>query len=195
MAEALRNESFVQVPLNLSDEAAVRRCLNEIVIAIDLIKGNRADDPYVSQSELDEEVINLDTLNTDIESLEERMNNAEDDINSSNVNVEEIQQQLSELQYTLEHLPLDATYNDFDNAVWGMLRGNGQFSALGSAMTNPPFAVVAGTTYTVYANSIQTTGGGVVQRVLMEETGVDLRLFYRTGDTFATAVSNGWVEK
>lgn len=195
MADTLSNESFAQVPLDIADTDALKRFLNSVVIEIDLITGRRADDPYVRESELDEEVVNLDTLNLAIQALLERLADVEDDVNQESTNIEDIEAQLEELQYAIEHRPLDSSYYDFNNAAWGTLRGNGQFSTTGASMTNPPFVVVGGTTYTVYVDSITTTGGGVVQRVLMEETGVDLRLFYRTGDTFATAVSNGWVEK
>lgn len=85
-----------------------------------------------------------------------------------------------------------ATYSDFNAAAWATLEGNSQFTELGSNLVNAPFVPVPATTYTFYIESALTVGGGVVQRVLTEIPGVSLTAHYRTGDTFAVALTNGW---
>jgi len=188
------NESFAQVPLDMEDTDAVQKFLRKVVEEIDLITGARAQDPYVSTSELEDSTVSLTTVNTAIATTNETVTALDSRVEDNELTLEDNQPIIDDVQFTVTHRALDTSYNDFDDAVWGTLKAKGQFSALGSAMTNPPFAVTAGTTYIVYVDSALTTGGGVTQRVMMEDTGVDLKVFYRTGDTFASAVANGWTQ-
>lgn len=188
------NESFAQVPLDLTKEDPLRRILQKIVEEVDLILGNRADDPYVAESELAGERVSLTSLSESITSLNETLSALDSRVEDTELENEEQQAIIDDVQYTVTHRTLDTAYNDFDDASWGTLKGRGQFTALGSAMTNPPYAVTAGTTYIVYAESALTLGGGVVQTVYIEDTGTGLRIFVRTGDSFAQAVTNGWKE-
>lgn len=191
----MSNESFTQVPLDIEDTDALRRHLQKVVEEIDLILGNRADDPYVKESELAEApTVSLVTVDTAIVILTEVVNNLIDSVTQNEADITDNTAIIDDVQFTVVHKALSATYNDFDDVVWGALKGKGQFSALGSAMTNPPFVVTGGTTYIVYIESALTTGGGVTQRVMMEDTGVDLKVFYRTGDSFAIALTNGWTQ-
>lgn len=191
----MSNESFAQVPLDLTNADALRRFLQKVVEEVDVITGRRAADLYVKTSEVEEaEVVSLTELSNTITEIEKILAVNATNIATNESDIATLQADVDALQFITTHAALTATYNDFDNAVWGTLKGKGQFSALGSAMTNPPFAVTAGTTYLVYADSATTTGGGVTQRVMMEDTGVDLKVFYRTGDSFAQAVTNGWTQ-
>ena len=190
----MTNESFASVPVDVTDEIALRRFLQRVVEQVDIITGSRAADPYVKTSEVTDDTVSLDSLNSSVVDLTKAVEDNADDIAE---NVDDIAANTvitAETQYSILHLALGTSYNDFDHADWSSLKGKGQFSALGSAMTNPPFAVTAGTTYIVYIDSALTAGGGVTQRVMMEDTGVDLKVFYRTGNSWATAKTNGWTQ-
>lgn len=190
----MANQSFAQVPVNLSDPVALKRLLDKIVIEIDLITGRRAGDPYVKSSDVTEEVVSLDSLNAAVQELISRLNTFEDANTSTSSAIEELSSAISQLVYSQEFLDLDATYADFNASDWGTLKGKGTFSALGSTTSNAPYALTAGTTYNFYADSAITSGGGVAQQVWIEEAGVGLRVFCRTGTTFANALTNGWTE-
>lgn len=190
----MANESFVQVPLDVTDADGLQKFLRKVVEEIDFIKGSRAQDPYVRESELEGERVNLTTVNEGITTLTEIINTLDGRVEENELSIEDIQPVVDDTQFTVIHRALDTTFNDFDNTVWSTIKGKGQFSALGSAMTDPPFVVTPATTYIVYVDSALTTGGGVTQRVMMEDTGVDLKVFYRTGDSFAVAVTNGWTQ-
>lgn len=190
----MSNESFAQVPLDLEEEDALRRILQKVVEEVDLILGNRADDPYVAESDLEGERVSLTSLNNSVTALRDSLETLDGRVEENEKQNEEQQDILDDVQYTVTLRALGTSFNDFDDASWGTLKGKGQFTALGSAMTNPPYAVTAGTTYIVYADSATTTGGGVLQTTYIEDTGVGLRIFVRTGDSFAQAVTNGWKE-
>jgi len=192
------NESFIQIPTDLTDNAVLYRTIAKIVEEIDIIAGNRADDGYVSQSQLagtsTTTAVSLTSLSTSINEINNTLASLTAQTEENATNIANLQTSVDALQFVLQYNTLDTAYNDFDNAVWGTLKGAGQFSALGSAMTNPPFVVTPATLYIVYAYSITTTGGGVVQIVHMEDTGTDVKTFVRTGDSFAQAVTNGWAQ-
>ena len=191
----MSNQSFAQVPLDIEEPDALRKFLQKLVEEIDFIEGNRAADPYVKESQLTATpTVNLTSVTAAATALSLTVDGVIDDVVANTSEIADIQVVINDVQYTVTHQALDPTYNDFDNAAWGNLKGKGQFSALGSAMTAPPFVVTGGTTYIVYIDSALTTGGGVTQRVMMEDTGVDLKVFYRTGDSFAVAVTNGWTQ-
>ena len=191
----MSNQSFAQVPLNIEESDALRKFLQKVVEEIDVIQGGRGGDAYVKESEIVETAtVSLTSVNAELVEQAGTISTMQDDISDNESSIADNTAIIDDVQYTVTHRALSTTYNDFDDAVWGLLKGKGQFSALGSAMTSPPFVVTGGTTYITYVDSALTTGGGVVQTVMMEDTGVDVKVFVRTGDSFAVAVTNGWAQ-
>ena len=84
-------------------------------------------------------------------------------------------------------------YRDFNSNIWSTAKGHLVFTCLGSETTNPPVALISGSTYTFYVQAI-TTSTGVMQKVIVEDEGVSLRVFYRSGSTLAIAISSGWTQ-
>ena len=84
-------------------------------------------------------------------------------------------------------------YRDFNSNIWSTAKGHLVFTCLGSEATNPPVALTSGSTYTFYVQAI-TTSTGVMQKVIVEDEGVSLRVFYRSGSTLAIAISSGWTQ-
>lgn len=156
-------------PIDLADSESAKRLLIDLSSSLGLVI-----------AEADVEVTSLSSLQASINELNEVAIVNED----SPTLVE---------SDTLKHKALaPSVYKDFNNAAWGTLKGNGQFTELGSNLVNTPFTPVGGTQYIFYIESNRTLGGGVVQRLLTEISGVSLTAHYRTGNTFALAVSNGW---
>lgn len=180
------------IPNDITNPNSLKNFLVRLTKTVDSIIGDVNTLEQVVPAEAAEPV-SLATLSATTTELREDLDDLTERVDTLESNQSTLTGKVDALDFALIHEALGTLYNDFNDAAWGLLSGNGQFTALGSAMTNPPFAVVAGTTYTVYIESYQTADGGVVQRVLMEETGVTLTAHYRTGDSFAVAVTNGWI--
>jgi len=97
-------------------------------------------------------------------------------------------------------LPI-ATYGNLSAAAWGTLQSNTYLLfGTGAQLLNTPFTLVAGSTY--YLQVRHVIGGAGVSiyhdQISLASTddasNIDLRrLFVRTGNTFANAISGGWV--
>ena len=191
----MSNQSFVQIPTDLTDEVNLRRLLTRMVEQIDTILGNRAESPFVLESEQADDAQDLLTIAEEVDSLSETVIEQGKDIDSLEDDVDTLQTNFDTVQYTITHQALGTVYHDFNDAAWASLQGHGQFNANGSAISNAPYTLTGASNYNVFAHSITTTGGGIVQRVVIEDvTAGSIRIFYRAGDTFATAQSNGWKE-
>lgn len=168
--------SFLRVPLDVTDETILKRFFNDVVRKLDEVDNSN------------------ESANAAISAIDLSVSQVTNDLNSTSQIANNANRETKEVRYSTSYQALVNEFRDFNNDAWTFLKGKGQFSCLGSEMTNPPYAVTAGTTYIVYADNAITLGGGVATRVMIEETGVGLRVFYRTGDTFATALTNGWKE-
>lgn len=167
----MTTELFAQVPTDLSDLVALKLFLQRTLEQIDSVSS--------TQINLTEEVATLAGQVVDLESTAETSSEA----------ITELQNEV-----IFNGRTLDASFYDFDETVWGELRGYATFTALGSALTNPPVALTGGTTYIVHIESVTSANGDIMQRVLIEDTGTDLKVFFRTGATFALAITNGWTQ-
>jgi len=172
----------IQVPVNLDDPVLVKRYMQAVVEALGELQG------------LAEDVPNLTEVDAAITSIQDSISELTSTTESTDEALSTTSIFAKDSEFTTGHQELDIVFRDFDSVAWNQLQGKGQFTALGSEMTNAPFAVTGGTTYITYIDSALSLGGGVVQRVLMENTGVDVKCFYRTGNTFALALTNGWTQ-
>ena len=173
--------TLVNLNVDITDEVSLRRVLAAIIEQVDIIVGVRGDAD-----------ITLTSLDKDITAVEEQVIALETSVEELGTTVETNTAELATLANALESVSLGTLFYDFDDTAWGSFRGNGQFSALGSALTNAPFTPTGGTTYTIYVESYGALNSGVIQRILVEDTGTSLVAYYRTGDTFAIALTNGW---
>lgn len=192
----MSNQSFVQIPTDLSDEVVLRRFLTTIVAQIDLISGNRAESPFVLEAEQEDSTQDIVTLADNIDLTNETVETLSKDIDDLEDDVDNLEDDFSSIQYAVTHQSLGAVYRNFNDTAWSSLEGCGQFNDLGSNISNAPYTLTGGSTYNIFAWSATTTGAdGIVQRIVVEDvTAGSIRVFYRAGDTFATAQSNGWLE-
>lgn len=178
----MTNQSIAQVPSDLADDVIVKRFLRTVVEEVDSIKGGAEDLPSLS------------VINDNINALTDTLASLGIDVKASSKVLSTTENTANNSAHATLYQELGIDFRNFNSNAWNELQGKGQIKALGSEFTNPPVVLTAGTTYTVYADSAYTLGGGVTQRVMIEDTGIDLKVFYRTGDTFAVAITNGWTQ-
>ncbi|AUY11167.1 pyocin knob domain-containing protein [Aeromonas sp. ASNIH2] len=97
-------------------------------------------------------------------------------------------------------LPI-ATYGDLSATAWGALPSNTYLLfGTGAQFANTPYTLVAGSTYYLQVRHVIGGSGVAIYHDQLslastdDSANVDLRrLFVRTGGTFASAVSGGWV--
>ena len=191
----MSNQSFVQIPVDLTSEIELRRLLTSIVEQIDLISGNRAQSPFVLESEQVVDDTNIVALSDKLSALALDVNEIVKDINDNTDDVTTLQTDYDSVKFTITHQPLGSIYLDFNDAAWNALQGHGQIEGLGSTFSNPPYVLTGASNYIFYVDSATTVTTGVTQRVIVEDTTAGaLRVFVRAGDTITTLFSNGWLE-
>jgi len=189
----LTNTSFTQVPLSVDEPIALRKHLQKVVEQIDIIEGNRAGDPYVKDSDLP--AVNLSALDTSVTTLSDAVAKIQASLDDITDDIDAIQAITDVTRYTIEYRNLNlSVFYDFNGTAWSTFQGKGQMGTVGSNYVSPPIPLNPLTIYQIYVESARTNGGGITQSVMIEDTGVDLKVFYRTGDTFALALSNGWTQ-
>jgi len=156
----------LQVPLNVDSPKLLRRLLEAVV-------GRLEEDKTSSDTTLLELQSNQSSLVTDLAATTVKASQTD--------------------QNVYQAAELGSLYKDFDSPAWAGLKGNFSFTTLGSETSNPPVTLTGATTYIVYAHCVRTKTG-VVHKVMIENTGTDLRVFYRTGSTFTLAMTNGWTQ-
>lgn len=190
----MSNQSFVQVPTNLTDEIELRRVLTSIVEQIDLISGNRAESPFVLDSEQVQDDTNIIALSDRLKDLTNTVKDLTKDVDDNTVGLSEVESAVDPLSFLTVHQSLTSLYTDFNDDAWFSLNGNGQIAGLGSDFTNPPVALTGTDNYIFYVNVVKTINGGIVQRVVTENvTAASINIHYRAGDTKAITISNGWL--
>jgi uncharacterized coiled-coil protein SlyX len=158
-------------PQDVSNPIALKNFLQRTVEKI----SSQAETSSTTSDEVTNQAEQIAKLQSDVKSLIERVEQLEDAV-------------------IFNGRELDASYYNFNETIWSALRGYYRFSALGSALSNPPVALTGGTTYVIYAHNVTSFVGGIWQIVAIEDTGTNLRVFQRTGDTFAQAITNGWTQ-
>jgi len=66
----MANETFLQIPNDVDDPVVLRRVLTSLVESIDEIRGNRGNDPSVTESQLVSTASNIKDLVEDFNSLD-----------------------------------------------------------------------------------------------------------------------------
>ncbi len=179
--------SSFTIPVDLADQVSLKRLLIDLAATLDVATGVVVEEGTQS----------LVTVQESIDALARTISDVSTAIDENAAAIVTLNEFAIAHQYVLEHEQVDIlTYVDFDAAAWAALRGNSHFNAFGNALVNPPFVPVAGTLYRFFTNSVGTPGGGVVQRLIVQEVtpvlgGTNLS-FYRSGFTFADTIAVGW---
>lgn len=188
------NETLIVVPNALEDTLVLKKFLVRLVEKLDIVLGYRGQDPYITKSSVTstdniiaELPANLEEINTTLSTQDESISELEDSLDSLSSSFNTYQQSQNKTKL------LGATYYDFNNAAYATLGGLYEFTALGSAIINPPAGagLVPATTYTVMISSYTTIGGGAVQEAYI--TSAATKTFHkRAGSTSALLFSLGW---
>jgi len=186
------NESLLPVPSNVAEPLALRKFLVSLIEKLDIILGYRGQDPYVSKKDFLSTAELLTTLPATVKTLQDSDTKQSTDIAKIYTELGSTQDSVSALQQVNNiTVSLVAAYYDFNYTGYGALAGWYEFTALGSAITNPPVALVPATSYTVLIHNCKTSGGGMMQEVYI--TSATTKTYHkRAGGTFALALSLGW---
>lgn len=99
----MANQSLISVPTNVDDPVVLRRFLSRLVEQLDIVVGNRADNAYVTNTDITSEADALtaalneaeNTLRTATEQLEETLSNLSEDFSDTlaqaNVDIRQLQ--------------------------------------------------------------------------------------------------------
>lgn len=187
-------ESKITLPADVSDAVSLRRTLSAIVNELGLITGSKGVDPYVKESELPSNVVTLNSLDASIEEIKKAIKDVEDSVEEATEDFTAIEEKLAKLSNVTEYDQAVVAMLDFNDSSWDGLQGLYQLSDLGENFANPPAPLTTGVTYNVYAQSFVTLGSGVVQEVVIEDTNTtNITVYKRAADSFAQAVTNGWL--
>lgn len=189
-----QNESLIQVPAEFSEPLQLRKFLLQLVERLDIVLGFRGQDPYVTKTDLQSsaEILSnlpsiISTINTDLTEVQKDVT----DLQSAQENISDSFENAQNLSFTTT--PLGVAYNDFNYTGYATLKGYAQFTALGSAITNPPAGagLIGATSYTVLIHSYINSGGGATTEVYI--TSATTKTFHkRAGPTSALYFSLGW---
>jgi hypothetical protein len=191
----MANESIIAVPVDVAEPKVLKRFLTRLIEELDLVLGFRGGDPYVSQSDLVGASTSLLDLAKLVKALTDTLSELNTEVSELAEAVQDNADYISSFDKTLSTVSLSAVYNDFDATNYQALQGRAEFSALGSALTNAPFATVPATTYYCFFNCATTVNGGVVQELVVYDVPSALGVvsYTRVGNTFADALANGFV--
>lgn len=189
-----QNETIIQVPAELNEPIQVRKFLLKLVEKLDIVLGFRGQDPYVTATDLKASAEILANLPSIVKSITTDINEAQKDITTLQSEQENLSDSFeNEQNLSFTTTPLGVAYNDFNYTGYATLKGYSQFTALGSAITNPPAgaSLVGATSYTVLIHSYINSGGGATTEVYI--TSATTKTFHkRAGPTSALYFSLGW---
>jgi len=189
-----QNETLIQVPSELTEPLQLRKFLLQLVERLDIILGFRGQDPYITRTDLQSSAEVLANLPAIISEITSAVTEAQKDISglqSAQENISDSFENAQNLSFTTT--PLGVAYNDFNYTGYATLKGYSQFTALGSAITNPPAGagLVGATSYTFLIHSYINSGGGATTEVYI--TSATTKTFHkRAGPTSALYFSLGW---
>lgn len=178
-------QTIAQLPYNVADVDSLKRFLRELVDNLDEVLGYKGDKKYVQSSDFDEQGLSIGELTDQTKDNTATLDENSKTLSDQTDQLADMSEQLDKLNSMLTTVQLGAVYNDFNNTAWNTLQGRSEFSALGSALSNPPMVVVAGDTYNVYIDSTKTNNS-VWQYVLLDSG--SLNVFMRIG------VNSSWVK-
>lgn len=191
------NETIVAVPANITEPVILKRFLDRLIEKLDIVLGFRGEEGYITGNELAAGLNPaLDTLveiAAAIEVLQAQVAEIEESSEDLTATVSDNTEAISTINTELASTSLGSTYHDFNNSAYATLKGNAEFSTLGSNITNAPYTPVGGETYYNFINAVVTANGGVVQTLrAYSTTTLAPTTYFRIGDDWTTAVSLGW---
>ena len=181
-----RNESIATVPVDVKDPDTLKRFLDRLVERLDIVLGYRGGDPYITEE---------DQVQT-ISELQQLLSELKESIAGFQPAIDEVNQKLSEAETKIAELGKLSSYQntttvDLNSTAWTTGDVYSSFTALGSAILNPPAALIAGSTYKCFVE----VRPEYVQRVIIAEVGVIAAVIDKTraGSTWSELVANAWV--
>lgn len=155
MAE--NSQTIAQVPYDITDDVSMQRFLNQLVERLDIVLGFRGDTTFITDEDLSTQGVNLQNLSGQLSSLSAALATLQETSEQNSEDIEALQESSDSSQYVTETQILDSSYYNFNASVWSTLRGKGEFSASGSAITNPPTTIGSSDSAIVMADSIGTS--------------------------------------
>lgn len=178
----MSNQTIATLPFDLTDPLALKRFLSELVNNLDIVLGYKGGDRYATSKQLQNEASNLSQTVLQIQSSLKQLQELSDSLEDQQERIEDLQLAVEELQMLLKTDSLGSAFHDFNSTSWSTLVGKGEFTAIGSEITNAPFTVDADTNYTVLVDSTKTSTA-VWQEILVNSSDKYVR----------TSVSNNWI--
>ena len=182
-----RNESIATVPVDVKDPDTLKRFLDRLVERLDIVLGYRGGDPYITEEDQVQTISELQQL---------LLSELKEAIAGFQPAIDEISQKLSEAETKITELGKlssyqDTTTVDLNSTAWTTGDVYSSFTALGSAILNPPTALIAGSTYKCFVE----VRPEYVQRVTIAEVGAVAAVIDKTraGSTWSELVANAWV--
>ncbi len=189
-----QNETLIQVPAEITEPLQLRKFLLQLVERLDTILGFRGQDPYITQTDLQSSAEVLSSLPAIIKGINTDIDAAQTDITNLQSEQENLADSFENAQITsFTTTAIGVAYNDFNYTGYATLKGYSQFTALGSAIANPPAGagLVGATSYTVLIHSYLNSGGGATTEVYI--TSATTKTFHkRAGPTSVLYFSLGW---
>ena len=182
-----RNESIATVPVDVKDPDTLKRFLDRLVERLDIVLGYRGGDPYITEEDQVQTISELQQL---------LLSELKEAIAGFQPAIDEVSQKLSEAETKIAELGKLSSYQntatvDLNSTAWTTGDVYSSFTALGSAILNPPATLLAGSTYKCFVE----VRPEYVQRVTIAEVGVIAAVIDKTraGSTWSELIANAWV--
>lgn len=191
----MANESIVAVPLNLENPEVLKRFLRTLVERLDIVLGYRGtgNDAALTRNQLRDTEDTLTSVAKEVVGLTNGVEDNAESIRNNTTAIEVNTKDIKEVEKYWAPQELGADYYDYEFAGWVDLVGNFEFNVDGAAVTNPPYVALGGTMYRNFVHSVSTLNGGIVQRLVVIDSGTNIQAFQRAGNTFAEALAIGWL--
>lgn len=148
----MSRQTIATVPIDTSDDVAMKRFLGELTDNLDRVLGYKGDSTYVNNKD-------LSTTTADIaKKIEESLSSIKEQLEELKTSFEDVGTVIEELDTVLSASVLGTAFYDFNSSSWSSLVGRGELTADGGDLSNTPFEAEAGTDYTVYVDSTKTQG-------------------------------------
>ena len=187
------NQTLIAVPADVTETGTLQWFLSRLVEELDLVLGFRGSDTYVKTSELEAARVTLTSLDAVLSATNDSVEALSTELATTNDNVAANVNDIAAIDSLLASTVLDASYHNFDDAVFATLAGRSELITLGSNLSNTPYTPVGGETYYNYFNTLVTSNGGVVQELkVFSSTTLTPTAYFRIGNTWTEAKSLGW---
>lgn len=199
----MANSTLVALPTSITSFDEIQRVLARVIEELDVLLGNRGIDPALRTSELTSATSTLNTLTTDlallkieaaalrqtIERAVLKLNNSlsitDEDIITMQMQIDNLSSVVSVLQNNWISLELSIDYYDFNFAGWDSLKGNFEFSTLGSNLINSPFTTNPLFSYSIYVYALPNSAGEAILRMIVLEDGINTYNLTKAGGSWS----------